>query len=286
MREYRPPSARGKEGTPFDALHEGVPSWMREPVQAWIRPFLRSYGPMGDVDIHSDWLRDLQNRLCLDPPLPWNTARNAIDAFEARMDEGGELALDVLDYSLGYLGEGDSYYREKRASELDRILKHGRSAWEVTTVDEEGNVALTRRSLGPVVEAIEDLKSDGERAAAHLTEAWKNLAGRTPNPDMAYFHTVQAVEAAAKPVVTPNDGLATLGRMIRAIEAKPGKWTFVLGDPDEILGPARLLWETHRRHGTDDREAPMGMSADEADAGVHLGLTLVRWFASGAFKRA
>jgi len=95
-----------------------------------------------------------------------------------------------------------------------------------------------------------------------------------------------AVEAAAKPVVTPNDSQATLGRMIGSIRATPNQWTFALGKPEDVAATAGLLWENHRRHGTDDRQAPMGMSQDEADAGVHLALALVRWFVGGAFARA
>ena len=60
----------------------------------------------------------------------------------------------------------------------------------------------------------------------------------------------------------------------------------MLGSAADVLGPAQMLWETHRRHGTDEREAPMGMSQAEADAGVYLALTLVRWFAGGGFSRS
>ncbi len=73
--------------------------------------------------------------------------------------------------------------------------------------------------------------------------------------------------------------------MVSNIRAKPDKWRFVLGDPTDVLGVIDALWTTHRRHGTDDGEAPMGMAQEEADAAVHLAITLVRWFAGGAFSR-
>jgi hypothetical protein len=127
-----------------------------------------------------------------------------------------------------------------------------------------------------MVDAIEHVRSASERAGDHLSEAWRHLAGRDPLPDQAYFQAVLAVEAAARPIVTPNDSSTTLGRMIGTVDATPSNWTFALGDASDVVRPARLLWETHRRHGTDDREAPMGISQEEADA----------WFAGGAFKRA
>jgi hypothetical protein len=266
---------------------------MQASVVDWIRPFVVGYDqdPMGSsAFFYVDWLRELQNRLRLTPPLPWGrSAEQTANALLQRMNEDGELTLDVLDYTLRHLDErvdvdGQSE-RDDRAAELARALDTGGSAWDVTAAADGRNYALTRRALGPITEAIDDIRTASERAGDHLAEAWRQLAGRTPNPDAAYFQAVLAVEAAAKPVVSPNDSMATLGRMMGAIKANPHMWTFVLGRPEDVLGPAGLLWENHRRHGTDDREAPMGMSQAEADAGVHLAITLVRWFAGGAFSR-
>jgi len=66
----------------------------------------------------------------------------------------------------------------------------GGSAWEVRPAGDNLNYALTRRAVGPVVEAIEDIANVSERAGSHLSEAWRQLAGRNPNPDMAYFQAV------------------------------------------------------------------------------------------------
>ncbi|MBJ7331301.1 MAG: hypothetical protein JHC95_15515 [Solirubrobacteraceae bacterium] len=219
-------------------------------------------------------------------PLPWeHRDYDVFDALLGYMDrEGGEVGLDVLDYALNHLVE--SRTNPDRAPMLGAILQDGGSAWEVTPAADEGNFVLTRRELGPVAEAIDGLAPASERAAAHLRTAWKELAGRAPSPDQAYFHALQAVEAAAKPVILPKDDAATLGKMLRAVDDASHKWTFVLGEPEDAMAPASAMWKAHRRHGTDDREAPMGMSQEEADAAVHLALTLVRWFAGGAFRQA
>lgn len=281
---------RGKAGTSFDVLHEGLPRWLHEPVRGWLWPFVRYYQE-GGLYYREDWLRTLQARMHLEPPLTWEakggTATTARDLMDRVGAGDGEVGLDVVDYVLHFLMEWSSLdqRRVETAHELDAILTSGGSAWEVTPLG-DGNYALTRRALGPVVEAIEDLRSANERAADHLHSAWRYLAGRDPIPDQAYFQALLAVEAAAKPVVTPHDRDATLGKMLSAIRDKPDKFRFVLGEPTDVLGVAGALWKTHRRHGTDDREAPMGMAQDEADAAVHLALTLVRWFAGGGFTRA
>jgi hypothetical protein len=92
------------------------------------------------------------------------------------------------------------------------------------------------------------------------------------------------VEAAAKPVVTPNDDLATLGKMIRAIEGAPGKWTFVLGEPEDVAQVGGLRWTKQLdRHRTDDDAGPLNVSPEQADAGLRLAIALVRFFADGLF---
>jgi hypothetical protein len=287
---YRPLSARHGTGTSFDTLHEGLCPWMVEPARTWLRPFVERTGRGREIDYQMDWMRDLQSRMHLDPPLAWSDGyeHRVAAAFLGRLNtQFGELSLDILDYALHFMAgryptEAD---RRAKATELDRVLTMGGSAWEVTLVGSDAAYALTRRALGPIVEAIEEVRPVAERAGHHLTEAWRHLAGRDPLPDQAYFQALLAVEAAAKPVVAPNDGDATLGKMIGVVRDAPQKFVFVLGDADVIVLVMKAMWSTHRRHGTDDRSAPMGMSQDEADAAVHLALTLVRWFAGGGFTR-
>ena len=109
--------------------------------------------------------------------------------------------------------------------------------------------------------------------------------GRNPNPSVAYSQAIKATEAAAKPVVTPTDDLATLGKIIRAIRDRPAKWTVVLdkASPGQIADMADLIWKGPvDRHGSDDPNAPLAVTQEEADAAFHIALGLVRIFVSGA----
>ncbi len=282
---YRPLSARGKSSTSFDTLHEGIPSWLLEPLRAWLRPFFRGR-TYGGIYYNMEWMRNLQTRMHLDPPLPWQYNDRAIaEALEERVaNRGGEAGLDIIDYALHHLTESHAHGGDEVAQELGVTLLSGGSAWEVTPVGDE-NYALTRRAVGPVREAIDEILPVAERAGRHLTDAWQYLAGRDPIPDQAYFQALMAVEAAAKPVVSPKDAGATLGKMLRAVKDAPHKFTFALGDMSAVVPVMEAMWTAHVRHGTDDREAPMGMSQEEADAAVHLALALVRWFSGGAITR-
>jgi hypothetical protein len=116
--------------------------------------------------------------------------------------------------------------------------------------------------------------------------AWNKIAGRQPDPSGAYREAVRAVEAAAKPVVLPDAARATLGTMIAAMRDKPEKWTTSLGSVDDVRNMMQLLWTNQSdRHGTDDEDAPMNVTPEEADGAVHLALTLTRFFAAGQVRR-
>jgi hypothetical protein len=48
-----------------------------------------------------------------------------------------------------------------------------------------------------------------------------------------------------------------------------------------------LLWKSQLdRHGTPDETVPLSVSLEEAEATLHLALTLVHWFRTGAIKEA
>ena len=88
------------------------------------------------------------------------------------------------------------------------------------------------------------------------------------------------MEAAAQPIVSPKNGKATLGTMIKDMENKPSKWTFPLdeGNVGVVISMSKSLWLNHFRHGTQPRD---DHTLPEADAAVHLAIPLVRYFAGG-----
>jgi len=104
--------------------------------------------------------------------------------------------------------------------ELDLMLARDGSARTVGE-DEAGRPCLQRR-VDETSEAIaKDSVSKHGNAASHLRAAWHKVYGRKPDASGACREAVRAVEAAAKPVVTPNDPIATLGKMIKAMRDKP-----------------------------------------------------------------
>lgn len=287
MSNYRPLSRRGQKEPRLDALHEGVPAHLLEPLRDWVNAFALQDSPIRFAE-------RAQLKMRLEQPFDLSRERYARESVLGRMNESEEFALDIVDFVLQhpeYITSGQSRFRtpeERRrrtavaAAMLERKLEEGGSAWEVTTLDNE-HWQLTNRTAGPVKETIIDLPAN--RAREHLVIAWNKLSGRDADSSTAYREAVRAVEAAAKPIVTPKDPRATLGKVISVLKDKPQNWQFVLGDTQKVISMAELLWTSQLdRHGTNDESVPLKVTKEQADAAVHLAITLTRYFVGGGIR--
>jgi hypothetical protein len=189
----------------------------------------------------------------------------------------GVLLLDMIDAALA---DG---VEEKDANELERLLTDGGSAWRVA----DDSNSLQRRVNPSAIEAFRTL-AEGV-AATHLSVAWAAAYGRNPIPSRAYSEAIKAVEAATIPVVLPRDRMATLGKVIGELRHHPERWRLAVRTPEggtdisTLLAMLRLLWEGQTdRHGTST--APVPVTAEAAESAVHLAVTLVQWFHSGAVR--
>lgn len=143
------------------------------------------------------------------------------------------------------------------------------------------------------VESAEAASGAGA-AAGHLWEAWECTHALKPLPGNAYVEAVKAVEAAAHSVVYPDgdrrERLATLGTILSYLREHQEEFSMVIAGRDHqgqmgrLIGCLELLWygETDR-HGS--KESTWAVSLDEASMAVHLAVTLVQWFTSGAVHR-
>lgn len=283
MTGFRPLSSRGTADPRFDGPQEGLPDYLLRPVMNWFGGLLWITEPMYGSVPNVEVLQTLQLALRLPRPLDWSRdGESAIQNLRSRMADDREFALDVLDFFVQRVATPDY------ADELGKILEEGGSEWEVVELPDDGR-QLAKRVIGPVRETIDSLRNDSERAHHHLSLAWQKLVGRSPDPSGAYREAIRGVEAAAKPVVTPNDPTATLGKIIRAVRDKPEKWVVVLdkSSPGQIADMADLIWRGQLdRHGTDDPDTPLNVTQEEADAAVHIAISLSRLFAGGAIHRA
>jgi hypothetical protein len=275
---FIPLSQRENPDPAFEGPYEGLPRWLFQSAKAWLLPLIEDGRGYPD----ETFLRELESSLRVEKPLHWSDVYAARASMVTRMWEREEFALDVLDFRLAGCEPGSPAARS-----LDAILIQGGSVFEVGSRD-TGGCQLVRRSVGPVRDAIDGVRSESQRAHTHLIQAWNRLMGRNPDPSSAYREAIRAVEVVAAPVVTPDDPSPTLGKIISALRDKPAKWTLDLAEarPEQVTEMAAMIWQSQfDRHGTHDESVPLNVSQEQADAAVHIALALVRLFAGGHMKR-
>ena len=272
-----PPSVREdpERVEEFRAAREGVPTGMRRSLAQWCVPFY-TYSQNRHL-----WL--MRNRLLsferiTGRQLP-DQAYDAWESWRALLVSSPSVLLDTAAVALMEWADDDD--RET----LTEILRSSRSAYRIGE-DEHGRFVFQHRYSDELTEIVEDAASQSGRPAEHLRIAWSKLAGHDPDPGAACWEVAKAVEAAGASVVIPSDGKPTLGKMLKAMEAKPDKWTTSLTpDPSirRVIGMMQMVWEEAKRHA--DSKTPIHVDQDAAEMVVQTAVVLTHWFVSGFIQR-
>lgn len=275
----------------YDALHDGVPEWMRSAYWAWIRDALTVQ--RRSVNTHFTVLdTDLAETMCqrLQIPLPNLRSRVLSNSIgRTQLDNAmkilgsHEAPLQIADFLLAHGGRAP-------ADDLEGILERSKSAWTVGT--RFGKPGLVRRVALGVQVAADSLMQRAGRAGVRLAKAWGELYGLNPNASEAYRLAILAVEDTAIPIVSPQHGGATLGTVLRQMESQ-GDWRLPMEreSPDVpsggvLAGMMQVLWHgQHDRHGGQP-SAPGDVSWEEANVAVSLAVTLVNLFDVGLVARS
>ncbi|WP_420612093.1 hypothetical protein [Candidatus Spongiisocius sp.] len=211
--------------------------------------------------------------------LTWSSPQKAANSLLDLIAED-TVGLDILDFCLYLCNKSVG-----SAQALERILDESGSAWTVG-IDLDGRYCLERRVDVTTEKAARAEIAQPGNAAAYLRDAWHYTYGRNPNSSHAFNNAVRAVEAAARPVVTPMDKAATLGKMVSALRDKPGKWETLIGDVETVRKMMEAIWTSQfDRHGTDDTTKPRNVSTAEAEAAVQFAVTIVQIFRNEAISR-
>ena len=228
--------------------------------------------------------------------LPWgNGPKGAADALWRSVQTDRDLLVKVLDYALtdvmlGYEAQGI----DGAVKELGRALGQAGADYVVVQPDEQWvKFRLERRTTRAAASAVRSQGSVGGNASDHLDKAWQAAFGREPTPSAAYSEAVKAVEAAAIPVVLPNDKLATLGKIVGELRANPQKYATAfardatpardttLSPLEVVIALADLLWVNQTdRHAVGDPQPAAPVTQPQAELAVHIALTLVHTFRS------
>jgi len=281
---WRPLSKRDDDS--YDALHEGVPAWLVASMLQFVVGQLSYISHNARMLLPDrEKLQEVERKLRV--PLDWSDGANsALNSIRRNVDDR-KYFLDLIDLLLSRMSFGPS--GAEAADSVETSLREGSSAWAVD-VSDTGSFRLIRRVDATVVAAAKAVMSASGRAGQHLAKAWIEVYGLDPDASAAYREAVRAVEAIGIPVISPKNPTATLGTMLKDLQNTPAKWSVALkpkaGDPVLMIRETmELLWTAELdRHGTADEKVPLHVSSEEAEAALHLSVTLVHWFHSGALK--
>lgn len=171
-----------------------------------------------------------------------------------------------------------------KCSELDELLELAGSVWRVGPDRDH----LVRRVDPTATASFVQASSPDDEASAELKEAWTAAYARDPDASDAWDHSIKAVETMLIGIVIPAKAKATLGDVIGILNSQGQLWRLALQgyDRSESVAPLvstlRLMWPNPDRHGGQGSRQP---SLVEAQAVVHLAVTIVQWARSGVLSK-
>jgi hypothetical protein len=291
---WRPLSARENEAEAesYRALHAGVPPWLEDSLWEWIEGQV-SHVPRNYTSrvVRADLLRQLERVLQFKTGWDGKYGSQGLALLRNALKSNPKLMLNVADYLISHPGPIESAITSARLLALDKLLEEGASAYKVDVNADMRSARLIRR-VDMTIEAAAKRSMEQQNAPSTLLRrAWNATYGLNPNASDGYRQAVRAVEAAAIPVILPNDSDATLGRVIGTLRNRSNQWQLSFTHrtkPEQpiatLISMMALLWEgQYDRHVTDG--ASLHISQEEAETALHLAVTLVQWFTSGRVSR-
>ena len=193
-------------------------------------------------DISPYRLTRLGLRMCLNLRLDVQSQQD----LERHVESNWDLLIDIADWlvhnmldsltakqrhricdpsaTLPYESEVNQIGR--RIRKLIQLFDDSGSAWAVDC-DGCGLIERVSREERDAYDAATEKDDD---ATEYLRAGWKAAWGVSLSSDLAHENAVKALEALFRPVVTPKELDATLGKIISCLEDKPSKWRARLED--------------------------------------------------------
>ncbi len=253
---------------------EELPDWVMSSVLRFMEPFFAGRGPASygfgpgygyTQQAPRNFVMEIE-RTC-QIPVPWQNGPNgAANGVWQQMYQDRALAIRVLDYALGEVMLGyEGQDIEPAVRELNRAFQQAGANYVVVQPDPKRvRYRLERRTIPAAAAAARAQTSLPGNASNHLSNAWSAAFGREPSPSTAYSEAVKAVEAAAIPVVLPNDPLATPRQDRRRAS----------GEPLEVLGrlrPGRVARQGRQAIAVGGRDRSRRLTVEQPDRQARSG---------------
>ncbi|WP_422734465.1 hypothetical protein ACN26Y_06470 [Micromonospora sp. WMMD558] len=279
MTEWRRLSAR-RGVSSDDGPYEGTPSHLRASLDHWLKSAMTAITVTAGTR-HRTLNGNIIRRVALAVRLPLrsNVPTSTLMAdFLHSCHSADDRYLDALDAALYMAPHAD-------ASELARILEEGGSVWTLRG-DRKG---LERRVDPAATQAFEQATDPDDLASAELGQAWSRAFGRDADASDAWDHAIKAVEAILAPIVVPAQDKPQIGHVLGQLRSQSDRWRLAVPGPeqnhsiDPLVTMLQTIWPNPDRHAAGNPRTP---SLAEAQAVLHLAVTIVQWGRSGAIARA
>lgn len=288
----------------YEALHDGVPPWMKKSLTNWLQEILTIL--MSDYEEAVATVHRIEQDLRAEISVTGYTPESYVSSVVSHFMQRNE-SLVLADYLLsradvGSLSENANLTDiinndEHLFGRLELLLSRSGSMWRVG-MRYENRLGLIKRVPEGIQSAADDVMRTVGHAGKTLALAWGEVFGHNPNPREAYRLAVEAVEDAA----IPQLGLApasmpTLGSVIRTINGPKrdaSEWTLPLQREDEhysngqtIIAMLKSLWagQVDRHGGEHELDNKLRVDQAAAETAVLLAVPLVQWFSSGAIHK-
>jgi hypothetical protein len=273
--QWQPLSAREAGLPPDETLYDGAAPHLEPALREWI-------AKAADDEL----ARRVMLRLRLAP-------EKGASYAHALTRVRSERLLDVVDCVL-HLWLQLKLFPLSRIDPLRTLLADAGSAYRV--VSKPGPLGLERIVDATVTEAARvagrSAAASGKAAARdRLSDAWRHAYAPRPDPGLAYYDAIRAVEAVACPFFLPKETSPTLGKVSSHLRDARHKYELVIpakdatpASIDGVTAMVETLWHGHRdRHEGGHTTAPVSVEA--AQAAVHLAATLVQWLSTGVIRK-
>lgn len=264
-------------------LVDGVPIWMMGSAKSFIRRFTTVHKGRDRknneviIGADTDTIHAIERYLQIQLP------EDDEDEFELQngllyyaRDE--TKCLDVLEATLATCHPANI---PQMLLIINTIFIESGSKWIAKLQDEK--IVLEERVNETTIEAFEStVNSSNNESGNFLKKSWGFAFNKSPNASEAYSCAIKSIEAAAWPVITPNNNKATLGHIIGEIKANPNKWHSSITEKETgisssmLVQAMQLVWEGQTdRHGS---AKPVTVTQEAAEQAVFTAVMICAYF--------
>jgi hypothetical protein len=207
---WRAWDATDDEYAELQIIREPIPETLTDTIDQWLYKWFSAFTSYGEVQ--ASFVNELVAALRVILPQGFQP----MTLVESVREEGDRYTLQVVDYLLAKQAPGATGTPDN-VRELSDQMDRSSSAVRIV-LTENYRYRIARRMPEGVEEAAQRAIDDANATAGrHLSTAWREMQSMSPDASKVLRESIQAVEAAAGPVVIEKDKRPQLSKIVGAL---------------------------------------------------------------------